>query len=96
MLNLYKPTGAQGHNGRQGPKPTTPEEGTPHLGQGLDPAPGSRCENHLNESSRAPLSITFWTKGCCLGVQHIMECRGKAVWDCTGLIIGCLGEEPKV
>lgn len=25
-----------------------------------------------------------------------MGCRGKAVWDHTGFIIGCLGEEAKV
>lgn len=25
-----------------------------------------------------------------------MECRGRAFWVCTGLMVGCLGEESKV
>lgn len=49
-----------------------------------------------DESSRAALWIIFWMKGCCLGVQHIMGCRGKAVWDCTGFITGYLGEKQNV
>ena len=53
-------------------------------------------ETYHIESSGAALQITFQTKGgCCLGMRHIMGCRRKSVWDRTGLIMGCLGEEPK-
>ena len=29
------------------------------------------------------------------GRGHIMGCRGPACWECTGLVLGSLGEEPK-
>ena len=57
-------------------------------------APVSRRETHHEGSLGAALQITFWTKGgFCLRVGHIMGCRGKAVQDCTGLIMGYLGDD---
>lgn len=41
---------------------------------------------------------TFWTEGELLlrGVGHIMGCRGRPCQDCTGFIMGHLGEKPEV
>jgi len=32
----------------------------------------------------------------CLGIGDIVGCRGKAVHDHTGLVMGCLRGEPKM
>ena len=61
-------------------------------------APLSGHETHYNESSRF-LWITFWTKGgrvwggvevAARGWTHY-GMQGKAIWDHTGLTMGCLG-----
>lgn len=92
---LHKPGGAQWQAGTQ---IKDPNQG-PHLvwapprAVPAEPsAPVSRRETHLDESSRAALQITFWTKGLlprggtCCGMQ------GKS--SRTGLM-GSLGQEPK-
>ena len=55
--------------------------------------PVSRHENHHDESILEYLSDCWGLLP--RGVEHNMGQRGREFWDCTGLIMGCLGEEPK-
>ena len=96
--------GVQGYNAKQGPKSKTPKKQTPCLRPPPDPklstkafTPLYRCDTHHHKPSGAAFGITFWTKGEFLpsSVGHVIERRGKAFWDCTGLIMGYLGDQPK-
>lgn len=82
-------------------KSRTPKEPPPC------PGPSQGCPSRVlallfrreirHQESLGPAGITFQTdKVCCLRLGHIMGCNGKAVVDHTELIMGYLGEEPKV
>lgn len=91
-----KPKGPQGHSVRPGNQIRGFEEGTP-LGAtawAVPREPLSRCETREDESNLEHFSnwggVAPW--GC--GTHY--GCRGRAAWDCTRLITGCPGEEPRV
>lgn len=59
------------------------------------PELASRGDTHQREPPSAAPSL--WDKGeTLLGAWDIVGCRRGAACDCTRLLVGCLGEEPKV
>lgn len=60
-------------------------------------SPCAQVWNPPNEPFGAALSITFQTKWCCCARvwRDMMGCSRRACADCTGLITGSSGEEPK-
>lgn len=59
-------------------------------------SPSAQAQNPSPQIIRNSLHFSWQTKGyCCLLVDHIMGCR-RVYWNCTGLLLKHLEEEPKV
>lgn len=83
------------HSERQGPKSRKSSSfvwAPPGAVPAEPSAPVCRCETHLDESVGELSKACFGLRDYCLGVGHIVGCRGRAV--CTGFM-GSLGQEPK-